>query len=122
MRGGGRGAGGGGGPKQSAINGHNRSDNASGSGSSNGSHRRYNLQEGVELTREPWRQGRRVSNGWEAVRSSAGDGMGGANGKDARGVGGSTGYEVVEREEPLLDGEVDDGGGGAAPASGGNER
>lgn len=68
-------------------------------------HRRISLEEGVELSREPWRQGK-VGPGWESIEGGDGSSMGGASSRNGRGVGGADGsgggYEVVEREEPLL--------------------
>lgn len=74
------------------------------------SRRREVLQEGIELSREPWRNG--SVEGGEAeelggkVASGSGvQNMGAGNFKpkvvDDMGTG-SSGYEVVEREEPLL--------------------
>ncbi|CAM9689067.1 unnamed protein product [Scytosiphon promiscuus] len=85
------------------------SGSSPGSPSSAARHRRISFGEGVELTREPWNQrGERVERGWESTETEVGVFMGGATSRNARegGGGGSTGYEVVEREEPLLGDEV----------------
>lgn len=65
-------------------------------------HRRISLEEGIELSREPWRQGE-VGPGWESVENEeVGVVMGGSSSRSGGGSGSTAGYKVVEREEPLL--------------------
>lgn len=104
-------------PPRSISNGYGSGSSSSNNSISNGTygnangnngkdkdtHRRNFREEGLELSRSAWRQ-EKTAAGWVREETSGhGHAMGGANSK-AKGEGG---YEVVEREESLLDGEVD---------------
>lgn len=70
-------------------------------------HHRVSLEEGIELSREPWRQGRdKFGPGWAATEEdNGGVVMGGASSSR----GGSKGYAEVDRDEPLLGDGARDG-------------
>lgn len=102
-------------PPRSISNGYGSGSNSSNNSTSNGSnghngkgkdpHRRNFREEGLELSRSAWRQEKPAS-GWAPEETTGhehehGHAMGGANGR----VKGEGGYEVVQREETLLDGE-----------------
>ncbi len=65
-------------------------------------HHRVSLEEGLELSREPWRQDKDKfgrGSGWAATEEeNGGVAMGGASSSR----GGSKGYAEVDRDEPLL--------------------
>ncbi|CAN0166926.1 unnamed protein product, partial [Ectocarpus fasciculatus] len=78
--------------RHAATNGNNTygSSRISGGPSSGGrgsrspspvNHRRISLEEGVELSREPWRQGK-VGPGWESIEGGGGSSMGGASSRN----------------------------------------
>lgn len=93
-------------PARNALNGglnSNGDSSASSSSSSSHQHRRIALEEGLELTREPWRQQGKVSPGWESNEEEPGVVMGGGSSRSlGTGRGDAKGYAVLDREEPLL--------------------